>query len=246
MPKGKTTGDGRGGHRPNAGRKKGSKNTKTLLKEKIAEEIVLKEQLTEDIRMLLPMGVRKKGVKALEEVSKEVIEEEVNKRIGHHAHKLLNAQLSLALGTQHLYKVKVKYKKNGEQEKTHHLVTDPEEIREYLDNPAKVEGNDYFVITTKTPSETAINSALDRLLGKASTKVVGANNPDGSEGPIKVVVANFSPQQETPTVGAEEVVPKIVENVVADAIEEDDVAHQSPVQDTVQDEVQDNPESNGN
>lgn len=235
--------DNRGGPRPNSGRKKGSKNTRTLLKQKIAEEIVLKEQIAEDIRMLLPMGVRKKGVKALEEVSKEVIEEEVNKRIGHHAHKLLNAQLSLALGTQHLYKVKVKYKKNGEQEKTHHLVTDPEEIREYLDNPAKVQGSDYFVITTKSPSETAIESALNRLLGKASTKIVGASNPDGSEGPIKVVVANFSPQPQTEHVGATEVVPKIIESAIQDAVEEDDVAQQSPeIEDS--NELPETPEEN--
>lgn len=220
--------DNRGGYRPNAGRKKGTKNTKTLLKEKIAEEVILREQLTEDIRMLLPMGVRKKGVKALEEVSKEVIEDEVNRRIGHHAHKLLNAQLSLALGTQHVYKVNVKTNKKGETERKHTLVTDPEEIREILDNPAKTEGNDYFVITTKSPSETAINSALDRLLGKASTKIVGATNPDGSEGPIKVVVANFSPQPQTQHVGATEVVPKIIESAIQDATEEEPVAQQSP------------------
>lgn len=231
-----TVKDNRGGPRPNAGRKRGSKNTRTLLKQKIAEEIILKEQISEDIRMLLPMGVRKKGVKALEEVSKEVIEEEVNKRIGYHAHKLLNAQLSLALGTQHLYKVHVRYKKNGDQEKTHVLVTDPEEIREFLDNPAKVQGSDYYVITTKAPSETAINSALDRLLGKASTKIVGATNPDGSEGPIKVVVANFSPQPQTQHVGATEVVPKIIESAIQDAVEEEPVAQQS----------QDNPTQDGN
>lgn len=217
----------RGGNRRNAGRKKGGKNTKTILKEKIAEELVLRHQITEDIRMLLPMGVRKQGVKALENISKEVIEEEVNKRIGHHAHQLLNAQLSLAIGTQHLYKVHVKYDKKGNPQKTHHLVTDPEEIREYLDNPAKVQGSDYFVITTKQPSETAINAALDRLLGKASTKIVGANNADGSEGPIKVVVANFSPQPQTQSVGAEEVVPRVIESAINDAIEEDSVAHQS-------------------
>ena len=228
--------DSRGGSRKNAGRKKGSKNTKTLLKEKIAEEIVLKEQISEDIRMLLPMGVRKKGVKALEEVSKEVIEDEVNKRIGFHAHKLLNAQLSLALGTQHLYKVKVTYDKQNNQKREHVLVTDPEEIREYLDDPTKLQGDDYYVITTKQPSETAINSALDRLLGKASTKIVGASNPDGSEGPIKVVVANFSPQPQTSTVGAEEVVPKIIEAAVEEATEEGPVAQQS----------QDNPTQDGN
>lgn len=234
--------DTRGGYRPNAGRKKGTKNTKTLLKEKIAEEIVLKEQISEDIRMLLPMGVRKKGVKALEKISKEVIEEEVNKRIGYHAHKLLNAQLSLAMGTQHLYKVTVKHNKKGAPNKTHTLVTDPQEIQEYLDNPAKVQGDDYFVITTKTPSETAINSAFDRLLGKASTKIVGANNSDGSEGPIKVVVANFSPQPSTSTVGAEEATARIIESAIEDAVEEDDVAHQPPAQE----DAADNPELNGN
>lgn len=237
------TKDTRGGYRPNAGRKKGTKNTRTVLKEKIAKELELREQIADDIRMLLPMGVRKKGVAALKEISKEEIESEVNKRIGYHAHKLLNAQLSLALGTQHLYKVKVKYDRQNNMKKEHILVSDPQEIKDYLDDPSKVQGDDYFVITTKTPSETAINSALDRLLGKASTKIVGANNPDGSEGPIKVIVANFSQQQSTPTVGAETAAANIAETAIHEAIEDEDVAHQSPASDEEIQENTENPEN---
>ncbi len=238
----------KGGYRPRAGRPKGSKNQRTLIRERVAEELALKNKLADDIRMLLPMGVRKQGLKALEEVSKEEIEKEVERRLGHHAHKLINAQLSLALGTQHLFRVEETVDEKGKPKRQHVLVTDPDEIRQYLDDPTMVQGSDYYYITTRNPSETAINSALDRLLGKSSTKIVGANNPDGSEGPIKVVVANFSapvahqslttyptntidspPPDPSPALEAS-VLPAI-EEAIQEAVEEDEVAHQPPPSD---------------
>lgn len=211
--------DPRGGYRANAGRPKGAKAKKTILREKIAKELELQNQIAEDIRMLLPMGIRKKGVAALKELSKEEIEKEVNNRIGHHAHKLINAQLSVALGTQHLYRVKVKYDRAGNMKKEHTLIDDPEEIKMYLDDPSKVQGHDYIVITSKSPDNNAINSLMDRLVGKASTKIVGANNPDGSEGPIKVIVANFSPQ--LPAQNNDNVTQPIVESIIQDEIDKD-------------------------
>lgn len=216
--------DPRGGARRNAGRKKGVRNKKTVLREKIAEELALREALADDIRMLLPMAVRKKGLSALPEVAKEEIEKEVDRRIGYQVHKLLNAQISLALGTQHLYKVHQTVKKNGSVSREHILVTDPNEIKEYLDDPTKVQGSDYFYITTRNPDLAAINSALDRLLGKASTKIVGPSNPDGSDGPIKVVVANFSAAGALPANNTQvlnQTVGPAIQEAITEAVEED-------------------------
>lgn len=97
----------------------------------------------------------------------------------------------------------------------HPPFTDPDEIRQYLDNPLEVQGEDYFYITEKQPDVNAINSLLDRFMGRATTKVVGATNPDGSEGPIKVVVANFG------GLPAPDPAP-VVEAVVQEVIEEQD------------------------
>ena len=227
----------RGGYRPRGGRPKGSKNARTKLREQLVEEIALRNQITSDVRALIPLGVRKKGLKALEEITIEEIEKDFKRRVGHSAHKLLNAQMSIALGTQSLYKVVQGVDEKGKPTRKHVLVTDDDEIRNYLDDPTMMNGEDYYYITTKQPDNNAINSALDRLFGKASTKVVGANNPDGSEGPIKVIVANFSPDRTLESPATQ----PIIETIVADVIAEDEtVAEESHLPDenfaTVQDD----------
>lgn len=214
----------RGGYRPRGGRPKGSKNARTKLREQLVEEIALRNQITSDVRALIPLGVRKKGLKALEEITIEEIEKDFKRRVGHSAHKLLNAQMSIALGTQSLYKVVQGVDEKGKPTRKHVLVTDDDEIRNYLDDPTMMNGEDYYYITTKQPDNNAINSALDRLFGKASTKVVGANNPDGSEGPIKVIVANFSPDRTLESPATQ----PIIETIVADVLEES-VADESQV-----------------
>lgn len=206
----------RGGYRRNAGRPKGSKNARTLMREQIANEIAMKEQIVAEVQALVPLGVRLKGLAKLEDIAVEEIENEFKKRVGHSAHKLLNAQMSLALGTQTLYKAVLGVDEKGKPCRKHVMVTDDEEIRAYLDDPDFTNGNDYFYITTKSPDLAAINSALDRLFGKASTKIVGANNPDGSEGPIKVVVANFSPNRTLESPATQPIIEQIVADVVAE------------------------------
>lgn len=203
----------RGGFRPRAGRPKGSKNARTLMREQIAQEIAMKEQIVAEVQALVPLGVRLKGLAKLEDIAVEEIENEFKKRVGHSAHKLLNAQMSLALGTQTLYKVVLGVDEKGKPCRKHVMVTDDEEIRAYLDDPDLTNGSDYYYITTKTPDLAAINSALDRLFGKASTKIVGANNPDGSEGPIKVIVANFSPDRTLESPATQPIIEQIIQDV---------------------------------
>lgn len=229
----------RGGRRANpGGRPKGSKNYRTKLREQIAEEIALRNQITEDVRALIPLGVRKKGLKALEEITIEEIEKDFKRRVGHSAHKLLNAQMSLALGTQSLYKVVKGIDEKGKPTRKHVLVTDEEEIRSYLDDPTMLNGEDYYYITTKTPDNNAINAVLDRLFGKASTKIVGANNPDGSEGPIKVIVANFSPDRTLESPATQPIIEQVIQDV---ATSEENVAPESPVNDEFDDDQEETP-----
>lgn len=228
----------RGGYRPRGGRPKGSKNARTKLREQIVEEIALRNQITQDVRALIPLGVRKKGLKALEEITIEEIEKDFKRRVGHSAHKLLNAQMSIALGTQSLYKVVQGVDEKGKPTRKHVLVTDDEEIRNYLDDPTMMNGEDYYYITTKQPDNNAINSALDRLFGKASTKIVGANNPDGSEGPIKVIVANFSPDRTLESPATQPIIEQVIQDV---ATSEENVAPESPVNDEFDDDQEETP-----
>lgn len=215
----------RGGYRPRAGRPMGAKNTRTMLREEILKEKAMKEQIVAEVQALIPLGIRKKGLKFIEDVAVEEIEKEFKERVASNAHKLLNAQMTLALGTQTLYKVVLGIDEKGKTCRKHVMVTDPEEIMAYLDDPELTNGRDYYYITTKTPDLNAINSALDRLFGKASTKIVGANNADGSEGPIKVIVANFSPDRTLESPATQPIVNTIVENVIAEAVADE---YQSP------------------
>ena len=214
---------GSGGARKGAGRKKGSKNIKTIFKEEAAMEIAQKNITKKMILDSLPANLQRsdKALKAaLKEINEEEIEEVFKKRIALHSNKLLTSLLTSALGEQYLYKVQHAVDSKGKVIKTHVKVEDPEEIQEYLDNPLAVEGSDYMYITTKTPDTAAINSLLDRMMGRPTTKVVGPKNADGSEGPIKLISLNYSlPEQKQPPAPVA-VVQEVVQDVITEAIEE--------------------------
>jgi hypothetical protein len=101
----------------------------------------------------------------------------------------------------------------------HVLVSDPTEIRQFLDDPMMTNGDDYYYISVKEPDTKAIDSLMDRLLGKASTKIIGPSGKDGEEGPIQVVVANFDVG---PKVLPAQVQNAIIEEAVAVSLEEED------------------------
>ena len=209
-----------GGYRPGAGRKKGSKNTQTILKEEAIREMTEKAAIKAEILTMLPANLRR-SEKALQAAIKDINTEEVEnmfkQRVALHSSKLLTAMLSSALGEQYLYKVINFLGDNGRVMKRHVRVTDPEEIQSYLDNPLEVEGSDYFYIATKAPDIMAINSLLDRFMGRPTTKVVGPTNPDGSDGPIKIISVNYSPGGSQVQIPAPEVhVLDVVKDVIAE------------------------------
>lgn len=210
---------GSGGYRPGSGRKKGAKNIKTILKEEAAKELAEKALLKQEIIASLPPRLQRSELaleKAIKEINAEEIEETFKKRVALHSNKLLTAMLGAALGEQFLYKVVYSIDEvDGKVKRRHVRVTDPEEIQEYLDNPLKIEGSDYYYIATKSPDIAAINSLLDRMMGRPTTKVVGPTNPDGSEGPIKIISVNYSPTQQV------QAPVQVVAEVIKDVIEED-------------------------
>ena len=101
-------------------------------------------------------------------------EKEFKDRILTNIYELLTAQMNIAKGTSYLYKI-VTHKgiKGGEGRKEHILVTDPYEIKDFLDelegesgvNP-NTDNDDYYYISTKQPDNKALDSLINRVFGK--------------------------------------------------------------------------------
>ena len=115
---------------------------------------------------------RPKGSKSESTLEKERVLNEVRQRIMKKAQNILNAQLSLGQGQQFLYRIDTIVDSNGKKTKSKPaLVTDPEEISNYLDGEFS-EGErmntdiEYYFITTKEPSNMAIDSMFDRTFDK--------------------------------------------------------------------------------
>lgn len=128
----------RGGKRPGAGRKKGSKSAATLEREATLKHFRERTMRAADI--------------------------------------LFNSQLSLARGLAFLYKIEKYWEGTGRhrvlRQKKPQLVTDQWEIEAYLEGQLEEGDLDdreatYYFITTKEPDNKAIDSLLDRALGKS-------------------------------------------------------------------------------
>lgn len=96
---------------------------------------------------------------------KKKAEQEMVQRIVNNLNGVLNAQFSLAKGISFLYKI-VETGEGKNQKREHVLVTDPEEIKDYLDETTDSE--DYYYITTKAPDGKAIDSLIDRAFGTST------------------------------------------------------------------------------
>lgn len=146
----------RGGKRPGAGRRPGSKGKKTLEKE--LELQYIKDRVT----------AAKK--------------------------KIVDAQISLAQGVSFLFRIDKVRKKNGDIafEKKPVLVTNEEEIEGYLAGDFEEDDDSYYYITAIKPENAAIDSLLDRTIGKPkqTTELVGPNG-----GPIEISGVKVSVQR---------------------------------------------------
>ncbi len=151
-----------GGKRPGAGRKPKSKNKSTLEKEAVLKDFT--------------------------------------QRVMRNANLLYESQFTLARGVTLLYKIEKELQigpKGGKKyvRSKPILVTDPTEIANYIDGSLEdgdaEDENDpnstYYYITTEKPDGRAIDSMLDRALGKAINTIAGA---DG--GPIQVTVVKYA------------------------------------------------------
>ena len=129
-----------------------------------------------------PAGSQNKETKEKRKAEQEMIQRIINNLEG-----ILNSQLNLAHGVSYLYRIDVSGE--GKSKKREHvLVTDPNEIKDYLDSQLD-EGeqlDNYYYITTKDPDGKAIDSLIDRAFGKATQKVGG-----DPENPLVVQIINY-------------------------------------------------------
>lgn len=125
-----------------------------------------------------PEGSLNKKTLEKKEAEKQFID-----RVIQNVDKLFNAQMSIAEGCSYLYRVD-QIGEGSKKREEHVLVTDPDEIKRYLDGETDGE---YYYITTKTPDNKAIDSLMDRAFGKAVTKIAGT----GDDGELKITVTNY-------------------------------------------------------
>lgn len=97
---------------------------------------------------------------------KRLARERMRERVHAVQDKLINAQIAVALGSSELYRVDTDDKGNRKRPV---LVTDEEEIKRYLAGDCDRDDSTYYYIFTKQPDTKAIDSLLDRALGRAST-----------------------------------------------------------------------------
>jgi len=109
-------------------------------------------------------------------------EDALHERILHRADEIISNQLQLSKGHSYLYKIVTTKGIKGKPQ----LVKDQNEIIRYLAREEDCEGqenipaNIYYYITTEKPDNQAINSMLDRVFGKAVSRVE-MTGKDGEE-----------------------------------------------------------------
>jgi hypothetical protein len=102
------------------------------------------------------------------------VKNKFNQLVMRSATKLFNAQLNLAVGEQSLF-VKYYTGKSKDRKKHIDIVTDIELIKEYIiDDGLTLNNNgdeEYYFLSTKPSNNMAIDSLLNRALGKAPEKL---------------------------------------------------------------------------
>ncbi len=131
---------------------------------------------------------RPKGGMNAETIEKMKVKKEFEDRVARYAGRLFNAQVSMAMGAQSVFKrCKVKTKK-GPRWSRFEIVSDPEEVRQFLDGDFKEAESEYYMITMDKPDLHAIDSLLDRAFGKAPQNL---NIKDDRPDPIGLILSKF-------------------------------------------------------
>ena len=114
---------------------------------------------------------RKPGKMEKTTLERLAIKQAMIDRIQANADKLVSAQMSKALGETYLMK-QVTIGTGAKQRRETSIVTNPETIRQYLDDELDYDQNtEYYYMTTKPSDNYALMGLLDRAFGKADARV---------------------------------------------------------------------------
>lgn len=141
-----------------------------------------------------PGAGRKKGTKNAATLEREAVLAVYRQRIMVAADTLFHSQLSIARGTHSVYRID-RHGKGSTLRIEHILLEDPREIADALDILANgdpngdEEGGGFYYITIKQPENRAIDSMLDRALGKVSQNL---EHTGAEGGPITVTLTKYA------------------------------------------------------
>lgn len=130
-----------------------------------------------------PGAGRKKGSLARKTLERIAVNAAFNQRVMAHADRLFHAQLSLAVGSQQVFRIDEVKGDDGKPKRVHELVTNPDEIKKLLDEhdgcDGVVDGN-YYYLSNVLPDNRALDSMLNRGLGKPKESVEHSGTLDVS------------------------------------------------------------------
>lgn len=110
-----------------------------------------------------------------------------------HADALFQAQHTLAVGSIRVFRIDEEEDDNGKTKRVHVLVTEPDEIKQVLDEHeggSGVVGENYYYVSEVPPDNRAIDSLLNRALGKPTEhKVIEKKNPDLDRSALALMAA---------------------------------------------------------
>lgn len=116
-----------------------------------------------------PGAGRRPGSKGKKTLEKIAVQEAFNQRVLLHADHLFTAQYKLAVGSQRVFRIDVTKDSKGNEKREHTLVTDPDEIKDLLDEhdgESGVVSDSYYYFSEVLPDNRALDSMLNRGLGK--------------------------------------------------------------------------------
>jgi hypothetical protein len=133
-------------------------------------------------------GGRPRGSKLPQTIEREAALAQFRQRVADKANQLFDLQLGLAKGAQYLFRIDKEWVKTGTgkggdkgfwRNKKPVIVENPEEMRQFLDDEFcsgdaeddQDDGAAYYFLVAKDPSNQAIDSMLDRGLGRAKSEI---------------------------------------------------------------------------
>lgn len=117
-----------------------------------------------------PGAGRKLHSKNPSTIEREEASRQFKDRVAKNVDRLFNAQLDLAIGEKYLMVITT-IGSGAKQRRETSIVTDPDLIKKFLDEELEDTDTEYYFMSTKPANNMAIDSLLNRSLGKAPDKI---------------------------------------------------------------------------